>query len=73
MRKKNNDFIKEGAIVYYVRPECEATPIMRGVVDTVYEDNSADINDKFLGTVNIDFDAIFETEPEAAIHYALET
>lgn len=65
VNEMDKNFIKEDAKVYYLHPECTEEPVRTGTVEATYEDDSADVWDDALGTVNVDFRDIFETKADA--------
>ncbi len=58
-------FIVPDAKVYAVYPPCEDSPILECTVTAVYGDGSVELDDRYLGSVTVDEDKIFETRAEA--------
>lgn len=60
-------FIKTGAKVCYVNHNSEDEPYREAVIDAIYEDNSADLDDPHLGKINVDFKDIFPNKAAAML------
>lgn len=61
-------FLKPGAEVFYVDPMNAEMPIGKATVDAVYDD-TAELDDKYLGVKTVPVERIFATKKEAETYY----
>lgn len=60
----DKDKLRPGMDVWFIRPECEDSPVLMGEIENVFADG-VKIDHERLGCVGADFDALFPDEATA--------